>query len=393
MSALIVVAGPPRAGVSAMVAALNRPASAYRFIEHPEPQDCPAAVLFVVSAVAPMTESDCALADLVAAQAPVTIPVLAKIDDHRDWRRVRDANLAAVRRWSVRLAGVPWVGAAAAPRLGSPQVDDVLAALDVALADPERHARAVRLAAQTRLGRLGEERDRLVRRRRQARLDEAAARRRDAQQARLALTHAARRRCAALRTELLHDAAAADRSALARFPARARHRCADVLAGVDADIAAHTRQLPSAGDPELDLGEPPTQPWRLERRLTAVLGAGFGLGVALVVTRFVAGLAPGLTAAALGAGAAVGLATTTWVVRARTLLHDRAVLAGWAGEAAAAVRAAAEERIGTGLLAAETAAVGETSADREIGRRIAAVEAELRQLTRPADPPAEVTGR
>ncbi|SRX79488.1 hypothetical protein [Mycolicibacterium parafortuitum] len=393
MSALVVVAGPPRAGVSAMVAALNRRPSAYRFTERPAPQDSPAAALFVVSAVAPMAESDCALADLVAARTPVTIPVLAKVDDHRDWRRVRDANLATAQRCSVRLAGVPWVGAAAAPRLGEPQVDDVLTALDAALGDPARHARAARLAAQARLGRLGEERDRLVRTRRQARLDEAAARRHDAQQARLALTHGARRRCAALRTELLHDAAAADRRALARFPARARQRCADVLAGVDDDIAARTGQLPSAGAAELDLVEPPAQSWRLERRLTAVLGAGFGLGVALVVTRFVAGLAPGLTAVALVAGAAAGLATTTWVVRARTLLHDRAVLAGWVGEAAAAVRAAAEERIGTGLLVAETGAVGETAADRQIGRRIAALDAELRQLTRPADLPAKVTRR
>ena len=68
----------------------------------------------------------------------------------------------------------------------------------------------------------------------------------------------------------------------------------------------------------------PTLIW--ETQLTMVLGAGFGFGVALAVTRLFTGLAPGLTVAGFVAGGLVGLLLTVWVVGLRALLQDRAVL-------------------------------------------------------------------
>ena len=93
-----------------------------------------------------------------------------------------------------------------------------------------------------------------------------------------------------------------------------------------------------------------------------VLGAGFGLGVALGVSRLFAGLAPGLTIAGLVAGGVVGLLLTVWVVGMRGLLNDRAVLDRWVSEVTGMLQSAVEERVATRVLAAEA------DADRRRGQ-------------------------
>ena len=93
-----------------------------------------------------------------------------------------------------------------------------------------------------------------------------------------------------------------------------------------------------------------------------LVGAGFGLGVALTLSRLLADLAPGLTVAGAVACAAIGLGLTVWVVGTRGLLRDRALLDRWAGEATGLVQSAAEQLVATRVLAAEsslTAALGE----------------------------------
>ena len=66
--------------------------------------------------------------------------------------------------------------------------------------------------------------------------------------------------------------------------------------------------------------------------LMLVLGAGFGLGVAVTISRLLAGAAPRLAVTGLAVGAVVGLLLAVWVVSTRGLLHDRAVLDRWIGE-------------------------------------------------------------
>jgi len=173
-----------------------------------------------------------------------------------------------------------------------------------------------------------------------------------------------------------------------------RRRCRDIAAEVDEQITTHTRDMAA----QLEVVEPPPPPVRvvaitdpparsrrLETQLMTVLGAGFGLGVALVVTRLMAGLSPEPTAAGMAAGAAVGLAITVWMVRIRALLHDRAVLDRWVGAVLTAVRSAAEERVATRLLAAEAALVSAYVARADArqlaaGQQIAGINAELREL-------------
>ena len=115
-----------------------------------------------------------------------------------------------------------------------------------------------------------------------------------------------------------------------------------------------------------------------------ILGAGFGFGVALAVTRVFAGLAPGLTIAGLIAGGLLGLLLTVSVVGIRALLRDRAVLDRWVGDVTASLRSVVEERVATRVLAAETALTTDLAAHDEVesataADRVAAADAELRE--------------
>lgn len=388
---VVLVTGPPRAGVTSLVAELRRRMPDCRFVEpgDDEHTGAPAMVLFVVSAVAPLAESDCALAVLATEDTDAVVAVVSKIDDHRDWTAVLAADRAGLAAHTPRWGRIPWVGVAAAPRLGDPVVDDLVRTLGEHLADPGRVVRNQRRAWAARERTLRDERDRLVRQRRADAVRRATTLRTEVAQARLTATHNARRRCVALRTELLDAAAAAGRRNVAGFVDRARGRAAAVLAAVDADLAAHaaTPADPAIAPDPLCLPDPPLGGRRLEIRLMTVLGAGFGLGVAMVVPRLLSGLAPQLATAGLFAGTMLGLLTTAWVIRTRALLHDRSVLERWVLEAVAALRCVTEERVATRMLAVETAlaaarAVSGDAEDAAAGTRIAQVEAALFELSR-----------
>ncbi|MDZ5086792.1 MULTISPECIES: hypothetical protein [Mycobacteriaceae] len=390
MTAVVHVAGPPRAGVSSVAACLRDRMPAVMVVDTADPagtRDVPRVadvVVFVVSAVAPVTESDCALAVSACRSTDAVIAVLAKIDDHRDWRGVLATNRQRLADCAARFASVCWVTAAAAPRLGEPEVADVVAALTAALSDPDLARRntlrrwealldavltAVRDADAGHLARVSTlrvDRDALVRNHLRP---GAASVRHPVQRARLELASAARQRCAALRTELLD--AAAETTVVAEIDERVRRRCGEVLAEVDERVSVRLDDLASelgaslpepSAVAEVCLGDPPLRQRRLESRVTTVLGAGFGFGAGLVVARWVTGLAPGLTVAGALVGAAVGLALTLWVVAARALLYRRAVLAQWIAEATVAIRAALDERIASRLLAFEAAVTTARSA-------------------------------
>ena len=91
---VVLVTGPWMAGVSGVVAALRERLPQHKFVESTDlgPGDAPTAVVFVVSAAAQLTESDCALLDAAAEHTDVVIGVVSKIDVHRNWRDVLAAN-------------------------------------------------------------------------------------------------------------------------------------------------------------------------------------------------------------------------------------------------------------------------------------------------------------
>ena len=182
--------------------------------------------MFVVSAIAPLTESDCALVDLAANYTDLVVGVVSKIDAHRNWRDVLAADRALLAARAPRYQHVQWVGAAAAPDLGEPRLDELVGLLRQRLADPDVQRRnrlrawEVRLQTvidryqadaagadrQARVTALRKSRDDILRGRRLSKSERTIALRSQIQQARVQLTYFARNRCTSVRAELQEDA-------------------------------------------------------------------------------------------------------------------------------------------------------------------------------------------
>lgn len=428
----VLVTGPARAGVGALVAALRCRLPDRRVVAFPDlpAGTAPAVVVFVVSAAAEPTDSDCALLDAAAAHTDAVIAVVSKIDLHRQWPRILDAARYRVAASHRRYRALPWLAVAAAPRHGAPCLDALVAELRDRLDDPTLTRRNLLRDAESRLqaalrlhdgagadtGRgdrmteLREQRDLVLRQRRRLKVERLTALRSRIGRARVQLTHFARSCCNAVRAELEEDAAGVPRRRLVEFEAGARARAGEVLAEVDrgveaeliavarqlglpgalADVAATSAEVWPGGTPGVDLTRPAPRSRRLESRLVLLLGAGFGLGSALTLSRLLADLAPGLTPAGATGCAAVGLTVTVWVVRARGLLHDRALLGRWVTELTAGVRSAAEELVALRVLSAEsaltTALARRDAADSaRAAERIAELDDERRRLAAAAD--------
>lgn len=412
----VLVVGPWLAGTTSLAAALRDRMPEYTFVEADElgPADAPAAVVFVVSAISPLSESDCALIDLVTSYTDLVVGVVSKIDAHRNWREVLVADRALLAERAPRYAHAQWVGAAAAPDLGTPRLDELVGLLRQRLSDPDAKRRNRLRAWESRLQKvvdrhqadgdgadrrarvtaLRKSRNDTLRERRVSKTERTIALRSQIQQARVQLGYFARNRCTSVRAELAEDAAQLSRRRLARFESHVRTRAGEVvdevdegitehLGGVAAELGLPAPPLPAA-PPRPDLPSPPLRSRRLETQLMMILGAGFGLGVALGVTRLFAGLAPGLTIAGLIAGGLLGLLLTVWVVGIRGLLHDRAVVDRWVTDVTNVLRSAVEERVATRVLVAETALTSELAARDEAegnaaADRVAEIDAELRE--------------
>jgi hypothetical protein len=413
---VVLVTGPWLAGASSVLAALRDRMPQQPFVESTElvAGEAPSAVVFVVSAAAPLTESDCALVDLASTYTDLVIGVVSKIDAHRSWREIRDVDAAILAERAGRYAQMPWVGVAAAPDLGDPQLDELVDLLTARLADPEVRRRNRLRAWEARLdaviGRyeadgagadrmarvelLRQRRDDIARTRRLARTERSISLRSQLQQARVQLGYFARNRCSSVRSELQEDIAGLGRGRMAAFEEYVHRRADDVVEEVDDGVTQHlgdvaaefglTAPAPAAAPPEPVVEAPSLRSRTLETRLMAVLGVGFGLGVAFAVSRMLVGAAPHLAVAGLVVGAVVGLLLTIWVVGVRGLLRDRAVLDRWVADTTASLRSTVEEFVATRVLAAETAlttqlAAIEDTETQTTAQQVAVIDAELRE--------------
>lgn len=431
---VVVVTGPWLAGVGAMTAALadRLPQWPVREAGDLAPGDVPLAVVFVVSAAAALTPSDCALLDTAAAHTDVVIGVVSKIDVHRQWPQMLAVAREVLAGHAARYRDVVWVGAAAAPERGTPRVDDVIAALAAALgtgdahrrnrlrawqcqlrADADRTDRDVRAEGRrARVQLVRERREQLVRRQRIVKAERVISLRSRFAQARVQLSQFADRRCAAVRGELTEDVTGMTRRRPAEFQTYVGDRMAEVAAEVDHAIGDQVAGIAgglglaegswSAGDrPPMrvaDPGAPPLESRRLETQLMTVLGIGFGLGTALTLSRVLADLAPGLAAVGAAGCAVAGLAIGGWVVRIRGILRDRAVLERWVGEAAGVLRCELRDLVALRLVSAEAALSAELAARNEadaarVAGRVAELDRELREHAAAAARAAAVAER
>ncbi|OPX08204.1 hypothetical protein [Mycobacterium sp. AT1] len=342
---VVLVVGPPLAGVGGVVAALRPRLPEVDVVETGGLAGrAPDAVLAVFSAAAPLTRSDWASVERAAAHTGLVIGVVSKIDAHRGWRDVVAADRARVAAWDGRYRSTPWLGVAAAPGLGEPRVDELVDLLRGELGRsplPISVSRAVR----PRPGR------------------DPAELRRVLAGARLRLLRVVRDESAAVRANLRDAAAevgvggAEGFEALVTAEALSFHvRLADEVDRVvhaAAGLGLTATPTPPPPDPP-DVRRTTTSSRRLEGRLVAVLGVGFGAGIALACSRLLAGLLPGSSALGWAAGTAAGLALVVWVVRARGLLNDRALLDRWVVEVAATLRWHGEAMVAERLLIAES---------------------------------------
>jgi hypothetical protein len=413
---VVLVTGPWLAGATSLIAALRDRMPDHAFVEADErgPAEAPGAVVFVVSAITPLTESDCALVDLATNYTDLVVGVVSKIDAHRNWREVLATDRAFLAARAPRYTHVQWVGAAAAPDLGEARLDELVGLLRERLADPDvkrrNRLRAWEARLQTVIGRhqadaagtdrvarvstLHENREDIERGSWLSKTERTIALRNQIEQARIQLTHFARSRCTSVRAELQEDASSMSRRRLSKFEPYVRSRVSEVVDELDEGITTHlgdvAKELELAAPPvpsppaAPEVPAPPLKSRRLETRLMMVLGAGLGLGVALVATRLFAGLAPELTIAGLVAGGLVGLVLTVWVMGIRGLLHDRAVLDRWVTDVTATLRSGVDERVATRVVAAESAltsdlAVRDEQETATAADRVAEIDAELRE--------------
>jgi hypothetical protein len=417
----VLVTGPWMAGVTGVVAALCERLPQHKFVESTDlgPGDAPVAVVFVVSPAAQLAESDCVLLDGAAEHTDVVVGVVSKTDVHRNWRDVLIANRETLAAHAPRYGQVPWVGVAAVPDLGEPVVDDLIETVSVQLADSDI-ARRNRLRAwesrlqtvaqrfdrdaegagrRVRVEALREERSTALRQRRQSKSERTITLRGQIQQARVQLSYFARNRCSSVRSELQEDVAGLSRRKIPEFEAYTRKRADEVVAEVSEGTTTHLADvaavmgvpvaLPAVEKlPTVDVPPPHLKSRRQETWLMMLLGAGFGLGVALTLSRLVAGFAPGLNPLTQIAGAvacvAIGLAVTFLVVNIRGLLHDRALLDRWAGDVTSSLRSVVEELVATRVLVAEsvlsTALIAREEAENaRVSDQVSVIDSELRE--------------
>jgi hypothetical protein len=413
---VVLVTGPWLAGATGVIVALRDRMPEHEFVEAEDigAAEAPAAVVFVVSAVAPIAESDCALIDVAAQHTDLIIGAVSKIDVHRNWRDVLAEDRSRLAAHAERYRDVPWVGVAAAPDLGDPNVADLVDLLATRLGDADI-ARRNRLRAwesrlqavitrydkdgagadrQARVTALRGRRETVQRERRVSKSERTIALRSQIQQARVQLAYFARNRCASVRSELQEDASSMTMRKVSDFETYVGNRAEEVVDEVEAGVTKHLTDVatelgldppeppPPVAPPEF--APPPLKSRRLETRLMMVLGAGFGLGVALAVSRLFAGLAPGLTIAGLVAGGLVGVLLTVWVVAMRGLLSDRVMLDRWAGVVIGLLQGFLEERVATRVLAAEATLTADVAhrdeADAEVATaHVGEIDSELRE--------------
>lgn len=351
---VVSVVGPPLSGATAVAAAVRARLPGVSVVEAGESGPVPDVVIGVLSAVAPASRADWTRVERVADAAPV-VGVVSKIDAHRGWRDVLAANRRSVSAWDAGGRAIPWVGVAAAPDLGEPCVGELVDVLRELLAEKRNSVQGAGFRPACRP--------------RQASLETRAV----DQRTRLRLLELVRDRCTSWRAEARETASGVGFGSAGQYEATVRAGAQRLLAELDEEITAATgvpRPDAAAGRwPEVDR-PPASRP--LEGRLMTVLGVGFGLGVALAASRLLAGLAPGLAVPGMLAGAALGAALMTWVVRARRVLHDRALLDRWVTEVASTLRWRGEAMVAERLLAArserrhEAAGGGFVSPDRPL---------------------------
>ncbi|HEY3263364.1 MAG TPA: GTPase [Pseudonocardiaceae bacterium] len=418
-----------------------------------EAAEAATALLFVVDAAAPFTSGELGFLRRLSERVETVVFALTKVDLHRGWRQILEADRALLATHAPRFAGAQFhpvsarlfESAAAAPtaevaallreRSGVADLQaalqrqvggravmlgeaNVLRAIATALAGviAGMQARQRVLVAAAEGQPAGEASAGLLHRRR----DELTAQRRaggrgwqlrlrgELQRTRLASLHDVATHARAAQTWFRRAVDEADRDTLARLPyqldaalqvmsvritaglAQRLSRVVDTAlaelftpAELDAALVQFTRRGGAA--PPVILRPPDRRPAGVEDKLLVAMGVSGGLGLGRVAAQPLAGLA--LTGLGAAAGIAVlpvtivlGLGAGWWMARARRHAADKAHLKQWLADVLAEARAALDQAVAEQMIDAEQQLT--LALDDAIGRRVAAIEEELREVDR-----------
>lgn len=389
------------------------------------------ALLMVLDAGSPAGRDELEFLGWLAERVETVVLALGRIDAHRGWREIAEADAALLARHAPRFAGATLhpvsarlaglASQAATPELAAAlREQSGIAALQTALQEQVssraallHHANVLR-AVHSELGAaLGEVAAREAALRTgaavdgrsaalRARRDELAATRRSSgrgyqlrlraltQRARIASGHDVTRELRGMQTWFRARIDAADRGELARLPAELDPALATVAARLSADMAARVTALTeevlaelftpderlavgaalARRDPVLLAAKPAAgRTSGSEDRLMVIAGASGGIGLGrLVVAPLV--LVPGLNVLLVPLTLGLGAGAAWWMARARAHVADKAHLRSWLTETVAEARASLDQVVAEQLVEVEHqlgAAVDDALA-REVGR-------------------------
>nr|BFF02071.1 dynamin family protein [Streptoalloteichus tenebrarius] len=398
------------------------------------------ALLFVVDASAPFTQGELRFLRNVGERVETVVFALTKTDQYRGWRQVLEANRALLAEHAPRFAEATFHPVSArmaemagkAPnqeaaallrgRSGVAELQTALQELVVGrsvMLNEANTLRAlataldelvVRLESDRRVLTTGEDEAEALRTRR----DELTSERRSSTRGWNVRLRAAVQRC---RVETSHEVArqmldvqswfrraieGADREQLAQLPyhvdaalqmasARVSGALATRLSGVadaalaelfsEDELAVIRAQLARAPQPPVVLRPPEKRPPTAEDKLLVFMGISGGLGAGRVAALPLAGLGvAALNPFVLPVTIALGLGAGWWMARTRRHAADKQHMKQWLTEAIADARSTLDQLVAEQLIEAEQQL--SLALDEALGRRIDAIEAELREVDR-----------
>lgn len=397
------------------------------------------ALLFVLDAAAPLTRGELEFLARLGDRVETVLFALTKTDLHRGWRQILDANRDALARHAPRFADAAFHPVSArlfelAATSATPEVAALLressgiAALQTALqrqvtgraamlgeANVLRalatalDGLAVRLESELRALSSGEaEADAL-----RARRDELASARRSStrswqlrlrgeiQRARLESTHEVAGRIRTAQAQLRAGVDAAAHGELDRLPyhvdATLQAIAAHVSAGLaqrvarvaDAaltdlftasELAAIRSQLARRPQPPVVLRPPDARPDTAENKLLVAMGFSGGLGIGRLAALPLAGLGAAAGVVVLPVSIVLGLGAGWWMARIRRHAADRQHLKQWLVDVLAEARSVLDQAVAEQMIDAEQQL--SLALDDALGRRLATIEDELREVDR-----------
>jgi hypothetical protein len=406
------------------------------------------ALLFVVDAAAPFTRGELGFLRRLSGHVETVVFALAKIDLHRGWRQILEADRDLLARHAPRFAGAEFhpvsarlfESAAGAPtpevatllrersgvaglqtalqrQVGGRAVmlgeANVLRAISTALAgvvatlESEQRVlagvAAGQQAGETSAAALRVRRDQLATERRAGGRSWQLRLRGEVQRARLEAVHDVAGQIRSVQAWFRRAVDEADRATLDRLPyqldAALQVMSARVTAGlahrlsrvVDAALAelftpaeldAVRAELARRGGahPPVVLRPPDRRPSGAEDRLLVAMGVSGGLGIGRLAALPLAGLGAAAGIVVLPVTIVLGLGAGWWMARTRRHAADRAHLKQWLADTLADARSVLDQVVAEQMIDAEQQLA--LALDEALGRRLAAIEDELREVDR-----------